>query len=61
MWRENVKHKPYDEDPELGDENNLEYKEELFRTFSEMGWTPQDLKNSKDQKEYAEWLNKVKR
>jgi hypothetical protein len=48
--------RPYVEDPEPGDENDPAYKEELFRTFQEMGWAPEELKDPQDQQEYAEWL-----
>jgi hypothetical protein len=47
-----------EEDPELGDENDPEYKEEMFETYLYMGWKPTDLRDPKDQKEYAEWLEK---
>jgi len=48
--------RPYKEDPELGDENDPAYKEEMFQTFKYMGWSPEQLKDPKDQQEYADWL-----
>ncbi len=46
----------YEEDPTLGNEDDPEYKAELFESFREMGWRPEDLKDPQDQREYAEWL-----
>jgi len=53
-----MKHRPFHEDPEPGDENDPEYKEEMFETFKYMGWKPEQLRDPKDQKEYADWLKK---
>ena len=53
-----MKQRPYDEDPKLGDENDPEYKDEMFEAFLEMGWTPDQLVDPKDQKEYADWRQK---
>ncbi len=53
-----MKNRTYDEDPELEDENDPEFKEEMFQTFKHMGWTPDDLKNPGDKQEYAAWLAK---
>lgn len=49
----------YDEDPELGDENDPEYMNEIFETFKYMGWKPEDLPDPKDQSEYAAWLKEA--
>jgi hypothetical protein len=47
----------YDADPELGDENDPEYKEEMFRSFRHMGWKPEDIATDPVYAaEYAEWL-----
>ena len=43
-------------DPELGDENDPAYKEELFQGYKFMGWTPADLADPIDCQEYADWL-----
>jgi hypothetical protein len=50
----------YDDDPELGDENDPAYREEMFETFRFMGCTPEDLKDPLYRDEYAEWLKKQK-
>jgi hypothetical protein len=43
-------------DPELGNEDDPEYKEELFETYRDMGWKPEELTDAKYREEYAEWL-----
>jgi hypothetical protein len=48
--------RPYQEDPELGDENDPEYKQEMFETFKVMRWTPDEITDPQYRKEYAEWL-----
>lgn len=48
--------RPYDEDPELGDEDDPEYKEEIFETMKSMGWGPEKLTDPAEREEYAEWL-----
>jgi len=53
-----MKNDDYDEDPEMGDENDPEYKEELFRGYKFMAWTPTDLADPVDRQEYADWLEK---
>ncbi len=46
-------------DPELHDENDPAYKEEMFETMKAMGWKPERITNDpKCAKEYAEWLAK---
>lgn len=47
---------PYDDDPELGDECDPEYTEEIFETMKSMGWEPEKLPDPKERAEYAEWL-----
>ena len=44
------------DEPDPEDENCPEYKEEMFRTYKEMDWTPEDLKDPTDQEEYRAWL-----
>lgn len=51
-----TQHRPLQEDPEPPDENDPEFKEEMFETYKEMGWRPEDLKNPQDAEEYAAWL-----
>ncbi len=56
-----MKHREYVEDPEPGDENDPAYKLEMFETFKEMGWKPEDLTGDpKYAAEYAVWLKKQK-
>lgn len=47
--------RPYD-DPKPGDEDDPEYKAELFRSFKELGWKPTDLREKTDRDEYTAWL-----
>jgi hypothetical protein len=47
----------YPADPELQDENEPEYQEEMFRTFLSLGWAPQDLRDRQYAKKYAKWLH----
>lgn len=46
------------EDAELHDEQDPEYREEMFRSFKEMGWTPEDIKDPVYREQYREWLKK---
>jgi hypothetical protein len=46
----------YDADPELGDENDPEYKEEMFRTFRFMGTKPEQLVDLISRRHTPEWL-----
>lgn len=46
----------FDPDPEVADEDDPEYQAEMFATFRELGWKPEDLKNPKDTRAYSEWL-----
>lgn len=50
--------RPYVEDPAPGDENDPEYMDEVFQSFKYMKWKPEDLRDLKDQKRYADWLKK---
>ena len=47
----------YIEDPEPPEETP-EFKEEMFRTYVEMGWKPEDLMDKKEASEFADWLKK---
>jgi hypothetical protein len=49
---------PYEEDPELGDEDDPEYQEEMFKTFQSMCWTPDKIRDPEWRDLYAEWLKK---
>jgi hypothetical protein len=49
----------YQEDPEMGDENNPEYREEMFQMFRTLGWGPDDLIDRQYASQYAEWLKTV--
>jgi len=54
-----MKNREYLEDPEPHDENDPEYKEEMFETFKYMGLKPEDLRQDKKYAaEYAAWLKK---
>jgi hypothetical protein len=49
--------RPYLEDPELGDENDPEYRQEMLETFKSLGLTPADIKtDDKLRADYAAWL-----
>lgn len=48
----------YGEDPELGDEKDPAYMEEIFSSYKHMGWEPEQLKDPADQQEYRNWLKK---
>lgn len=49
--------KDYLEDAELGDEDDPEYREEMFRTFRHMKVKPEEIRtDQKFAEEYAEWL-----
>jgi hypothetical protein len=43
-------------DPEPPDENDPEFKRELFETFRALRTKPEDLIDPHDAAEYAEWL-----
>ncbi len=46
----------YEEDPEMGDENDPEYKAEMFETFRYMNVEPEELPNPAFRAEYVAWL-----
>jgi hypothetical protein len=46
----------YFDDPKLGDEEDPEYREEMFRTYRFMGTRPEQLHDPAFAAEYAEWL-----
>ena len=46
----------YEEDPEMGDENDPEYKAEMFETFGYMSVKPEELRDPAFRAEYAAWL-----
>ena len=48
--------RPYIEDPICPNEDDPDYRDEVFITMKSMGWKPEDLKDRKDQDEYAAWL-----
>jgi hypothetical protein len=48
--------KGYSEDPELPDENDPEYQQEMFEIFRTLGYTPEDINDSQYAQKYAEWL-----
>jgi hypothetical protein len=50
----------YVDDAELGDENDPEYQEEMFRIFLKLGWKPEDLIDKHYASKYAEWLKSAR-
>ena len=50
----------YIENPDPPDEDDAEFKEEMFQTYQHMGWPPEKLRDLKERTEYAEWLKKQK-
>jgi len=46
----------FDADPEPPNENDPEFREEIFEMLRRRGTKPEDLRNRKDAKQYAEWL-----
>ena len=46
----------YEEDPEMGDENDPEYRNEMFETFKYMSVEPEELRDPALRAEYAAWL-----
>jgi hypothetical protein len=48
----------YDDDPELHDENDPEYRDEMFRTFQSLGWRPEDLRDKNYAVLYSAWLQR---
>lgn len=49
----------YVEDAELGDENDPEYRAEMFEIFRKLRWTPADIRDPDYAARYAEWLKTV--
>jgi hypothetical protein len=43
-------------DPELGDENDPEYQNEIFEILRQSGTKPEDLPDPKEAALYAKWL-----
>lgn len=48
------------EDPELGDENDPDYRKEMFLTYEQMGTKPDELIDPKMREQYRAWLEKRK-
>ena len=48
--------KGYVEDPELQDDDDSEYQEEMFELFRMLKWRPDDIADQKYAAKYAEWL-----
>ena len=46
------------DDPKPPDEDDPEFKEEMFESFKYKGWKPEDLIDPKDRKEYGDWLKR---
>lgn len=51
-----MKPEDYVDDPEPGDMNDPSYREEMFKTFSEGGLKPADLRDKKLAADYEKWL-----
>jgi hypothetical protein len=46
-------------DPEPPDEEDPSFKEEMFRSFMELGWKPEDLtREPETAAEYSRWLKR---
>jgi len=44
-------------DPEPHDERDIEYREEQFRSFKQLGWTPEMITHNAERRElYRRWL-----
>jgi hypothetical protein len=52
----NMEFEGYQEDPEMGDENDAEYQQQLFDTMKLMGMKPEEIVNSDERAQYADWL-----
>ena len=46
----------WDDDPDLPDEDDPDFREEMFQLFGMLGWAPEDLVNSAIRRLYSEWL-----
>lgn len=46
------------DDPELPDENDQDFREEMFSLYQSMGDTPETLKDPEEARLYGEWLKK---
>ena len=46
----------YEEDPVMGDENDPEYRAEMFETFKYIKVQPRELRDQCLRLEYVEWL-----
>jgi len=49
---------PFEEEPEVLDENDPEIKEEIFQTLKFMGTKPASIRDPFEAAEYAEWLER---
>ena len=45
-----------DEDPEVQDDTDPEFEEEMFHTMRAMGWKPEGLRDREFAAKFAEWL-----
>ena len=48
------------DDPTPLDETNPEIREDLFETFKDMGWAPEDIKDEELREPYRAWLRNQK-
>jgi hypothetical protein len=52
-----MKHREYIDNPDPLDDDDPEYKREIFETYKYMGWSPEEIEDRKEREEYAAWLN----
>lgn len=49
----------YIENSDPLDDEDPEYKKEIFETYKAMGWPPEKIKDLQEREEYAAWLKKT--
>ena len=52
--------RPWKDDPELGDMNDREYREEIFRSLQDDSIDPSHLPDPTLRRQYEDWLKKHK-
>ena len=52
--------RPYIEDPECPDDNDLAFKQDWFETMKKQGLTVDDIKSVRVKEEYSAWLSEQK-
>jgi hypothetical protein len=49
----------FDADPELIDEDDPDFRTQMFELFQSLGWKPEDLTDRQYAAKYADWLTAV--